>query len=118
MEVLATVDCFFYQIIPRLSDVQIIRLTFVYFNVQFSTTCSYDRIRVYDGANSSTPLGTFCGSMVPGDIISGSSYLSVSFESDMSVRGSGFEIRYEAIESQAGEWTYQYFNCIYRITDY
>ena len=97
---------------------QIIRLEFVYFDVQFSATCSYDRIIVYDGANSSTPLGTFCGRMVPGDIISGSSYLSVSFESDMTMRGNGFEINYEAIESQAGEWTNQHFNCIYRITYY
>ena len=38
--------------------------------------------------------------MVPGDIISGSSYLSVSFESDISMRGNGFEINYEATESQ------------------
>ena len=82
---------------------QIIRLEFVYFDVKFSARCSYDRIIVYDGANNSTSLGTFCGSMAPGDIISGSSYLSVSFESDMSMWASSFEIRYEAIESQDGE---------------
>ena len=96
---------------------QIIRLEFIYLDVQFTETCSYDRIRVYDGANNSTPLGIFCGRVAPGDIISGSSSLFVAFESWLSMRGSGFLINYEAVESQAGEWTFQHFNCIHRIVD-
>ena len=56
-------------------------------------------VNVYDGANSSSPLlGIFCGSMVPGDVISGSSSLFVTFESDRSVTGSGFDIEYSEME--------------------
>ena len=82
---------------------QIIRLEFVRFDVQFSATCSYDKVSVYDSDNSSTLLGTYCGSMLPGDIISGRNSLFVSFESDRTLTASGFEIKYDAIESNTRE---------------
>ncbi|KAI0236767.1 Cubilin [Lamellibrachia satsuma] len=89
----------------QVDTTKIIRLEFASFDVQFSfdvrnnTTCNHDMVKVYDGANSSSPLlGIFCGSMVPGDVISGSSSLFVTFESDRSVTGSGFDIEYSEIE--------------------
>ena len=83
---------------------QIIRLEFVRFDVQFSDTCSYDKVSVYDSDNSSTLLGTYCGSMLPGDVISGSNSLFVTFETDRTLAGSGFEIKYDAIELQTREY--------------
>ena len=56
-------------------------------------------VKVYDGTNSSSPLlGIFCGSMVPGDVISGSSSLFVTFDSDRSVTGNGFDIGYSEMD--------------------
>ena len=84
---------------------QIIRLEFISFDVQFNieflhnASCSNDNVNIYDGADSSSPLlAVFCGSMLPGDVISSSRSLFVTFESDTSVTASGFEINYSAQE--------------------
>jgi len=95
-----------WNLLPTLRwlfNMQIIRLEFVHFDVQFNATCSYDKVRIYDGDNSSTLLGTYCGRMLPGDVISGSNSLFVSFESDRTLTASGFEIKYDAIESNTRE---------------
>ena len=63
-----------------------------------SSTCAYDKVTVYDGVgDSATRLGRYCGSTLPGEIISNTNSLFVSFESDSSVTNDGFSIKYAAI---------------------
>ena len=51
----------------------------------------YDWIRVYDGPTTGSPLiGTYCNSNVPGTITSSSGSLTVVFDSDGGVTGSGW----------------------------
>ena len=78
---------------------QIIKLDFVSFNVERKVGCTNDRVSVYDGPASWAPsLGTFCGSMLPGDVISANNSLYVSFISDSSVQKKGFKIQYTALD--------------------
>ena len=80
---------------------QIIRLEFLRFDVESSSsTCAYDSVTVYDGMDYTAPiLNTFCGSILPGNIISSQSFLFVSFKSDSSKTMDGFMIKYIAVDS-------------------
>ena len=79
---------------------QIIRLEFLRFDVESSSTCDYDSVTAYDGMDYTAPLlGTFCGSTLPGNIISSQSSLLVSFKSDSSKTMDGFMIKYTAVDS-------------------
>jgi len=65
------------------------------FNIEFCTSCCFDSVKVYDGADDSAPLiGLFCGGKLPEDLISSSNYLFVSFKSDAYVRKDGFRSTY------------------------
>ena len=66
------------------------------FNIEFCTSCCYDAVKVYDGADDSAPLlGLFCGDKLPDDLISSSNYLFVSFKSDAYTRKNGFRTTYK-----------------------
>ncbi|KAI0222014.1 Cubilin, partial [Lamellibrachia satsuma] len=87
---------------------QIIRLEFLRFDVESSSTCDYDSVTVYDGMDYTAPLlGTFCGSTLPGNIISSQSSLFVSFKSDSSKTMDGFMIKYIAVDSATFNGTTQ-----------
>ena len=63
----------------------------------FQTESCCDRVKVYDGEDTSAPLlGTFSGYSVPADVVSGSNYLFVTFETDTSSIRNGFTIKYSA----------------------
>ncbi|XP_074648857.1 ovochymase-like [Tubulanus polymorphus] len=77
---------------------KIIRLTFVAFNVEASSTCGYDSVSVKDGSSSSAKLiKKLCGSSKPEPIESTGNTLFVVFKSDHIVHKPGFKIKYEAI---------------------
>ncbi|KAI0223467.1 Ovochymase-1 [Lamellibrachia satsuma] len=83
----------------QVEPTQIIKLDFLSFNVERRFGCTNDRVSVYDGPASWAPsLGTFCGSMLPGDVISANNSLYVSFTSDSSVQKNGFRIKYTALD--------------------
>ncbi|XP_041477095.1 extracellular serine proteinase-like [Lytechinus variegatus] len=70
---------------------EVISLTFNNFELESSSTCSYDSVSIYDGADSSAPLiGEYCGSNSPGTVTSSGSSLYMKFTSDSSVTYSGF----------------------------
>nr|XP_054752684.1 extracellular serine proteinase-like [Lytechinus pictus] len=70
---------------------EVISLTFNNFELESSSTCSYDSVFIYDGADSSAPLiGEYCGSNSPGTVTSSGSSLYMKFTSDSSVTYSGF----------------------------
>ncbi|XP_030830721.1 uncharacterized protein LOC589938 [Strongylocentrotus purpuratus] len=61
------------------------------FELEGSSTCAYDSLAIYDGADSSAPLiGEYCGSSNPGLIVSSGNSLYMRFTSDGSVTYPGF----------------------------
>ena len=64
---------------------------FISWNLEDNVSCSYDRLTIYDGANTSAPLiGTYCTTS-PGTVIATGTSLHFVFESDGSVTESGWE---------------------------
>uniref|UniRef100_A0AAX7VLU9 Cubilin n=1 Tax=Astatotilapia calliptera TaxID=8154 RepID=A0AAX7VLU9_ASTCA len=75
-----------------------VNLTFDSFELETSTTCRYDYVRVYDGDNMNFPLvGTFCGTSVPASFISSGNFLTVHFVTDGSVQRRGFNATYREV---------------------
>ena len=65
--------------------------------------CSFDFVKVYDGASSSAPLvSTFCGNDNPGDITAAGNTVFVTFTSDIVQNGAGFRIQYTAKPQSTG----------------
>ena len=79
--------------------IQVIGFTFTNFDLELDSSCSYDRLTVYDGATTSAPsLGIFCGSDTPRPIITTGDVALLVFESDGSITGGGFSVDYSADE--------------------
>lgn len=70
-----------------------VKLNFTAFDLESSTGCAYDYIKIYDGPTTGAALlGTWCGTTSPGAITSthSSGSLTLVFYSDYSVTGAGF----------------------------
>ncbi|CAM9531973.1 unnamed protein product [Lampetra fluviatilis] len=68
-----------------------VHITFLEMDIEDSTVCTYDKLSVYNGLDSSAPLlGTFCGLTPPGPLRSTGSSISLFFHTDSSVAGRGF----------------------------
>ncbi|XP_070536661.1 cubilin-like [Ptychodera flava] len=78
----------------------VITLTFVTFDIEGnSESCIYDYLEVRDGESSDAPLiNTFCGSSVPGPVISTQNALYLKFASDGTVANHGFRATYTTSE--------------------
>jgi len=77
---------------------QIVKLQFLSFDVEYHKNCDNDVVKVYDGSDTRAPrLGSFCGSALPGDIVSADNTVYVSFVP--SVQSNGFEIKYTTVDS-------------------
>ena len=69
------------------------KLRLVFF--RFVTEPRYDRVSVYNGTSSSSPLiGQYSGSTLPAAITSSGNNLFIEFTSDSPVRKSGFAASY------------------------
>ena len=63
------------------------------------SSCTYDRVRIYDGSDERAPLiSTHCGTSLPVPIEGTSNRLYVTFTSDGSVQDKGFTVTYAAKE--------------------
>lgn len=61
----------------------------------FNTEANYDFVRIYDGANTSSPLlGTFSGNINPGTFTSSGNALTIRFTSDNATLAPGWEINW------------------------
>lgn len=77
---------------PKVSS-QKVKVEFSLFDVESHSTCSYDRLIVFDGPTTqSAQLGTFCGSNIPPVFTSSSSggELTFQFISDVNTVGHGW----------------------------
>ena len=72
-----------------------IALIFRDFALESHDSCRYDNLRIFDGANNTSPLiGIFCGTSSPGRIVSTGSMLHLEFKSDFSSSAKGFFANY------------------------
>lgn len=74
-----------------------IRLEFIDFQLEKSTSCQYDFLLVMDGTPSSpTALGTFCGNSSRSLVDSKTNIMTVVFKSDTTKTKKGFEVYWYA----------------------
>nr|CAD7397152.1 unnamed protein product [Timema cristinae] len=86
------------------NSTKVINITFSSFNLEKSTTCSFDWLQIHDGSGAGDHIiGRFCGDKLPknGTIISTHNYLYLWFRSDHSTVGEGFELTWNATEPYA-----------------
>ncbi|XP_078684959.1 fucolectin-like [Branchiostoma floridae x Branchiostoma belcheri] len=77
-------------------------IRFTSIDIQGHSTCAYDYLAVYDGANSSgTQLGKFCGKTIPPPVVASGKTRHLVFISDSSVNGQGFSIEYVGVTNLA-----------------
>uniref|UniRef100_A0A3Q2TAZ9 Cubilin n=1 Tax=Fundulus heteroclitus TaxID=8078 RepID=A0A3Q2TAZ9_FUNHE len=80
-----------------------INLTFSFFDLESSSTCRYDYVKVYDGDNMNFHLvGTYCGGSIPAYFVSSGNFLTIHFVTDSSVQRQGFNATYRAIPLLCG----------------
>ena len=62
-----------------------------------SDACSKDYLEIVDGKNenSENRFEKFCGTDVPGSLISSGNQLIIKFKSDYSITSKGFEVYYD-----------------------
>ncbi|XP_077342767.1 scavenger receptor cysteine-rich domain-containing protein DMBT1-like isoform X3 [Lithobates pipiens] len=78
-------------------------LSFLYMDLEYTSSCSYDSVTIYDGLPlSSSPLGKICSS-VNSTFKSSSNVMGVVFRTDSSVQRSGFQAFYSSSSKNASE---------------
>ncbi len=76
-------ESFIYTFHPGIENSNI-RVEFLTFNIESHWNCNYDRLLVYNGPNTSSPLlGRFCGTTIPGPFTSTNGSLTFHFISDI-----------------------------------
>ncbi|XP_027132680.1 cubilin, partial [Larimichthys crocea] len=80
-----------------------VNLTFNSFELESSSTCRYDFVKVFDGDNIHFPLvGTFCGNSIPSYFVSSGNLLTIQFVTDSSVERQGFNATYRSVPLVCG----------------
>lgn len=72
----------------------VVKVQFLEFDLEASTDCVYDYLKIYNGSNTSAPLiGTYCGTTSPGTIVASnpSGTLTFQFRADEGVTGTGWK---------------------------
>ncbi|KAM3920451.1 embryonic protein UVS.2-like [Leptodactylus fuscus] len=77
-----------------------VAIQFAAFDLQSSSSCAYDYLKIYDGPSKSSPvlLEKTCGSKLVPLLVSSTNQMLVEFVSDDSVAGTGFKAMYAAIQ--------------------
>uniref|UniRef100_A0A8C5QG87 Metalloendopeptidase n=1 Tax=Leptobrachium leishanense TaxID=445787 RepID=A0A8C5QG87_9ANUR len=77
-----------------------VSLQFIAFDVQFSTDCVSDYIKIFDGPSEASPvlLDRTCGMGLIPQLISSTSQMLIEFVSDTSITATGFKATYTAVQ--------------------
>ncbi|MGE5425398.1 MAG: C25 family cysteine peptidase [Syntrophothermus sp.] len=68
-----------------------LRTVFSQFDVEPQSTCNYDYLKAFNGPNTTSPLlGTWCGQVLPSEIIASSGQVTFQFHSDYSENLTGW----------------------------
>lgn len=79
-----------------------VTLNFISFDVEpgQGTSCNFDFINIYDGANTSaTLIGTYCNNNIPTSVSSTGGSITVEFSSDGGVENAGFEMDWLCVQA-------------------
>ena len=70
-------------------------IRFVAFDVESHSKCLYDYLQIYDGPDdSSTVMGRYCGKLLPKELKSNSSQMTIQFCSDSTINKPGFYLNF------------------------
>ena len=79
-----------------------IEFNFTYFDIEYHNSCSYDKLRIYDGSSiSATLLGTYCGTNSPRIITSSGTCLHFVFSSDNNIIDNGWAASISCVTSSS-----------------
>ncbi|XP_066598353.1 cubilin-like [Prorops nasuta] len=75
-----------------------IKITWIDFKVESSSSCQFDSVEIFDGPSIDSPLiGRYCGTDLPPTVTSTSNVLLVRFKTDWSFEFEGFKLKYETM---------------------
>ncbi|XP_017555843.2 cubilin [Pygocentrus nattereri] len=79
----------------------IIRLSFISFNLEYHANCDYDYVEIYDNGTAQTGnlLGRYCGRSVPPSLTSTDNLMTILFVSDSSLANEGFSANYVSLNA-------------------
>ncbi|XP_020628103.1 tolloid-like protein 1 [Orbicella faveolata] len=70
-------------------------IRFVAFDVESHSKCLYDYLQIYDGPDdSSTVMGRYCGKLLPEELKSNFSQMTIQFSSDGTINKPGFYLNF------------------------
>ncbi|KAK3591496.1 hypothetical protein CHS0354_031603 [Potamilus streckersoni] len=76
-----------------------LEISFIHFDVEGNSLCSWDSLQIFDGANDTgTLLGKLCGSSLPGSLVSTGRYLFLKFVSDQIIVKTGFKAKISIVQ--------------------
>ncbi|XP_075068011.1 cubilin [Mixophyes fleayi] len=82
---------------------RIIEIRILELDIEDDTTCSYDKLRIYDGPDIHFHIiGTYCGVTQPPSLFSSGSSVTIQFVSDNSISKNGFLLEWTAIDLSPG----------------
>ncbi len=82
------------------TDADNVQLNFVEFDIEGEPSCGFDRLRIFDGPTTGSPLiGSYCNVNVPGLINSTGPSITLVFESDDVGEFAGFKIEWTCTEN-------------------
>ncbi|MBS4012557.1 MAG: Ig-like domain-containing protein, partial [Bacteroidetes bacterium] len=79
---------------------RVLEFEFISFAVEAHTSCAYDYLKIYNGANTSAPIiGTYCGTNSPGTFMATNATGAITFQftSDGSVTAAGWEALFRCV---------------------
>lgn len=79
------------------SLLQILRITFPFFDLESSTNCNFDFLQIHDGDTASAfIIGTYCGQNNPQELYSSHNSLYFWFRSDHTLNAGGFTVAWQS----------------------
>lgn len=76
---------------------QILRITFPFFELEYSATCNFDFLQIHDGYSPSAyMLGKYCGTNAPLELFSSHNSLYFWFSSDHIINKGGFTVVWQS----------------------
>ena len=85
---------------------QIIEIGFIAFDLEETTSCTYDSLTIYDGDTTyaSSMLGKYCGDSIPDKQNSTKNDILIRFKTDYTDERSGFKLEYKSHSKLNSDW--------------
>lgn len=80
----------------------VIQLSWLLFQLEQSSVCSFDYVEVYNNHTTNELLGKYCGTSLPPTLISSSNVITIKFVTDSSINYEGFMASYTFVDETSG----------------